>query len=498
MVDFRSRIRGIGAGQGPAEQRRVAIIDIGSNSVRLVVYAGPARAPTPVFNEKLMVGLGSGLATSGAIEPKPYRRAMAGLARFKALTEAMEIRDLRCVATAAVRDASNGAEFLAEARALGLSIDLLSGRDEARAAGYGVLSAIPDANGIVADLGGGSLELVRVEKGATAHHTSFPLGVLRLARLRASHGPRFGKAIARIIADAGWPNGDAGLPLYLVGGSWRALARYDMILSRDAMPVVSGHHMPVDVAPRLARRLRHADPAALALHPGLSTARTSTMADASALLVPLVKTLQSSHLIVSTSGLREGLLFQSLDDATRAQDPLIAAAEAEGRRFARFAPHGRDIDRWIAPLFGDEDPASARLRLAACLISDVASTANPDFRDERAAEMALHGQWLGIDLADRMVLATTLFASTGGQGRPFAVAVDACPRCPADPCEPMGQRDPAGAAPVRRRHPPAHGQPAGAQRRSAHTDFVETQRKPGRRTGGETDEATGRNAGTVG
>ena len=92
---------------------RTGIIDIGSNSVRLVVYAGPARAPTPVFNEKLMVGLGSGLATSGAIESRPYRRAIAGLMRFKALAEAMGIGDLRCVATAAVRDASNGAEFLA-------------------------------------------------------------------------------------------------------------------------------------------------------------------------------------------------------------------------------------------------------------------------------------------------------------------------------------------------------------------------------------------------
>jgi exopolyphosphatase / guanosine-5'-triphosphate,3'-diphosphate pyrophosphatase len=434
MIDFRrrvrgadpdNRIRGIGAGQGPAEQRRAAIIDIGSNSVRLVVYAGPARAPTPVFNEKLMVGLGSGLASSGSIEPKPYRRAMAGLARFKALTEAMEIRDLRCVATAAVRDASNGAQFLTEARALGLSIDLLSGEDEARAAGYGVISAIPDADGIVADLGGGSLELVRVKDGATAHHSSFPLGVLRLAKLRGAHGARFGKAVARMIAEAGWPNGDSGLPLYLVGGSWRALARYDMIMARDPMPVVSGHVMPVAAAARLARRLRHADPAALALQPGLSSARTSTMADASALLVPLVAQLGSNRLIVSTSGLREGLLFQSLSPAIRAEDPLIAAAEAEGRRFARFAPHGRDIDRWIAPLFPDDDDAAARLRLAACLLSDVASTANPDFRDERAAEMALHGQWLGIDLADRMVLAETLFVSTGGQGRPFTAPADA-------------------------------------------------------------------------
>ena len=405
-------------------QRRAAIIDIGSNSVRLVVYAGPARAPTPVFNEKLMVGLGSGLATTGSIEPKPYRRAIAGLTRFKALAEAMGIADLRCVATAAVRDASNGAEFLADARAIGLDIALLSGRDEARASGYGVISAIPDADGIVADLGGGSLELVRVKDGKTAHHSSFPLGVLRIGALRQAHGAKFIKHIVKLLQAAGWPGEDKGLPLYMVGGSWRALARYDMILARDPMPVVSGHKMPVEVVPRLARRLKTANLPALSKIDGLASARVATLPDAAALLVPLVRQLQSSRLVVSTSGLREGLLFESLSEAVQRHDPLIAAAEAEGRRFARFDPHGRAIDRWIASLFDRDDAAAARLRLACCLLSDVASTANPDFRAERAAEMALHGQWWGIDLEDRLVMAQTLFTSSGGQGHPFALPLD--------------------------------------------------------------------------
>jgi exopolyphosphatase/guanosine-5'-triphosphate,3'-diphosphate pyrophosphatase len=189
------------------------------------------------------------------------------------------------------------------------------------------------------------------------------------------------------------------------------------------MPVVSGHVMPVDAAPRLARRLAAADLATIAI-PGLSGARVGTMPDAAALLVPLVRQLKSSQLVVSTSGLREGLLFGSLPADLRRQDPLILAAEAEGRRFARFVPHGRAIEAWIAPLFVDDDAAAMRLRLAACLLSDVASTANPDFRDERAAEMALHGQWLGIDLSDRLVLAQALFASAGGSGRPFAARTD--------------------------------------------------------------------------
>jgi len=411
--------------RGQYATRRAAIIDIGSNSVRLVVYAGPARAPTPVFNEKLMVGLGAGLATTGAIEPDAYDRAIKGLVRFKALIAAMDIADVRCVATAAVRDASNGAAFLADARAAGLGVTLLSGRDEARASGHGVISAIPEADGIVADLGGGSLELVRVQHGTTTHHTSFPLGVLRLGAIKDRHGTGFAKQISKIIREAGWPGDEAGLPLYLVGGSWRALARYDMMLARDPLPVVSGHVMPVSVAPRLYRSLRKATPELLDRIAGLSSARVATIPAAASLLVPLVEQLQSSSLIVSSSGLREGLLYQDLAPEVRAQDPLLVAAAAEGSRFSRFAPHGDVLDRWIAPLFADDTMAAARLRLAACLLSDIASTANPDFRSLRAVEMGLHGLWLGIDLADRMVLAQALFTSTGGQGRPFSAKAEA-------------------------------------------------------------------------
>ncbi|MEQ1688606.1 MAG: Ppx/GppA family phosphatase [Sphingopyxis sp.] len=407
---------------GMADARRVGIIDIGSNSVRLVVYAGPARTPQAIFNEKLMVGLGANLATSGRIEEPGYSRAIEGLVRFKALVCAMNITDVRCVATAAVRDASNGADFIRDAKAVGHDIQTLSGRDEARAAGHGVISAFPDADGIVADLGGGSLELVRVQGGTTAHHSSFPFGVLRLDALAHAHGKGFAKHIRRAVAAAGWRGEDAGLPLYLVGGSWRALARYDMLLTRDAMPIVSGHSMAPGAAQNLHRRLRQLGPGELDRLKGLSSARVGTIPAAASLLVPLVAQLQSSELIVSASGLREGLLFQDLPSDVRALDPLLVAAEVEGRRFARFAPIGAAINDWIAPLFQGDAPADSRLRLAACHLCEAAVSANPDFRAERAAEMALHGAWLGIDMAGRQVLAQALSVSAGGAGRQFSDA----------------------------------------------------------------------------
>lgn len=399
--------------------RRAAIVDIGSNSVRLVVYDGPHRAPMPIFNEKLMVGLGSSLATSGRIEDGAFRRGIAALARFRALIDAMGLTDVRCVATAAVRDASNGAEFLAEARAVGLDIELLSGTQEATAAGLGVISAHPDADGIVADLGGGSLELVRVRSGEVVRGTSFPLGVLRIAALRQKSGKGFRASIAKLLRAAGWPGDDRQLPLYLVGGSWRALARYDLMLTRDPLPVISGHRMDQNAPARLARRLARTSIAELKAIEGLATSRVESMPDAAVLLGALVSALGTSELIVSSSGLREGLLYQRLSAREREIDPLLAAAAHEGARFSRFAPHGPLIDGWIAPLFADEAPQLLRLRLAACLMSDVASSANPDFRADRAVEMALHGNLMGIDPPERQILAQAMSSASGGAGRLF-------------------------------------------------------------------------------
>ncbi len=401
---------------------RSAIIDIGSNSIRLVVYQGPARAPMQVFNEKLMVGLGASLATTGAIEAKPFRRGLAALARFQQLASTMELDSLRCVATAAVRDASNGGDFLDAAQRLGLRVELLSGEQEAAAAGHGIMSALPDADGIGADLGGGSLELVRIRGGKIVRGHSFPLGVLRIPALRLSSGRRFRAVVATMLAEAGWPADDAALPLYLVGGSWRALARYHFAHTRDPLPVVSGHRIPISIVPTMARRLVTADLMAIAALPGFASARVASIPDAAELLVALTRALKSRELIVSASGLREGLLYAALPSAVQTQDPLLIAAAAEGRRFARFAVHGAEVDQWIAPLFSGDGPAAARLRKAACLLTDVASSANPDFRSERAVEMALHGQWMGVDPADRQILAQTLYTATGGAGRLFPAA----------------------------------------------------------------------------
>ncbi|KTF69252.1 Ppx/GppA family phosphatase [Sphingomonas sp. HT-1] len=392
---------------------RTAIIDIGSNSVRLVVYEGAARLPAILFNEKVMAGLGRGLAETGAIAPAALASARAALARFALLAGEMQVGELRTVATAAVRDARNGGELMAAAEAMGLEVELLSGQEEATASGLGVLSAIPDADGIVGDLGGGSLELVRVVAGTVTDRVSFPLGVLRLGAIRAQGRAAFDREVARMIDAAGWKGRCKGLPFYLVGGSWRSLAKLDMHLTAYPLPIVHNYPLAIDRIAELGRRVEGATKADLKTVPDLSSARIPTLADAAAVLLAIVRQLGSSGTIVSAYGLREGLLFQRLSPEERRMDPLIVAAREEGERLGRFPEHGDLLDAWIAPLFQDSRDW-ARLRHAACLLADVGWRANPEFRAERGMEIALHGNWVGIDAAGRAMVAQALYTSLGG------------------------------------------------------------------------------------
>lgn len=398
---------------------RAAVIDIGSNSVRLVVYEGPPRAPAVIFNEKVAAGLGRGLSIDGRIADEDAQRGLIALRRYALLARHMDVGELHCVATAAVRDAENGPDFIARAERAGLNIRLLSGSEEAEAAGLGVVAAIPDAYGIAVDLGGGSLELAEVCDGAVGRRASFPLGVLRLPALRNDGQQAFESAIRKQLKAQDWPGAATGQPLYLVGGSWRALARLDLELTRDPLPVMDQHILPRAALRRLLRATTRLSFDDLRAIPGMASNRAATLPDAAALLAALVNIIDVPAMTVSSSGLREGLLFQALDADTRAQDPLIVAAEFEGRRLARFAAHGRHIADWIAPLFGDDPAADQRIRLAACLLSDVAWSANPDFRAERGREIALHGNWRGIDIAGRVLLARTLHAGFGGTDAEF-------------------------------------------------------------------------------
>lgn len=394
-----------------------AIIDIGSNSVRLVVYNGPPRAPSVLFNEKVAAGLGRGLGDGAKLDAGAVAQALRALERFAAVARAMNVRQVRTVATAAVRDASDGRKFLDDVAALGLPVDLLSGDEEARASGYGVISAFPEADGIVGDLGGGSLELVRVKGGEIHERVSLPLGVLRLAAMGHGRG-MLDRQVRKIVSKSGWKSSGEGLPFWLVGGSWRALARLHMYLTDYPLPVLHGYAMPPEAASRLVRAIGRMDRKRLKDIEALPTGRIAALGDAAALLATLTRVLGSRALIVSAYGLREGLIYQGLGDEQRKRDPLIESARAAGAMLGRFPEHGDLLAQWIAPLFAHENARCVRLRHAACLLGDVGWMANPELRAERGLDIALYGNWVGIDATGRAMIAHALFTSFGGGATP--------------------------------------------------------------------------------
>jgi exopolyphosphatase/guanosine-5'-triphosphate,3'-diphosphate pyrophosphatase len=395
---------------------RQAVIDIGSNTVRLVVYAGLPRAPMPIYNEKSRVALGACLAGDGVISPATMKKALAALARFETLARSMKVDTLRVVATAATREAKNGHKLVEAAAALGIRVDVLDGETEATAAGLGVLSDNPYANGYVGDLGGGSLELIRVADGGLGDRVSLPLGTLRHAAIKGKNTKQITQMllgdIAALKGEEAFPF-EPGLPFYMIGGSWRSFARLHMHDVGYPLTILSNYQMPPEAPTRLMPLVN--DAAALAQTKVVATARLAALPGATALLAGVVRLLEPSELVTSIYGLREGLLFDQLSEADRMQDPLIAATRFEGERLARFPFHGDALADWIAPVFAGQSEGDARLCRAACLLSDSVWNVNPEYRADHALDLALDGSWPGVVASDRAVIAAALWTVHAGK-----------------------------------------------------------------------------------
>ena len=392
------------------------MIDVGSNAIRLVVYGGPPRAPLAIYNEKARIALGEGVARNGRISQESMVEAVNALNRFHTITEAMGVGQLRAVATAATRTASNGADLIGRAAAIGLNLELLSGELEARAAAMGVLCDSPWVDGYVADLGGGSLELARVKGCDATPLCSLPLGTIPLSRRKDLSIKSLAREIEDGLTQARAAQLEPGLPLYLVGGSWRALGQLHILHSAQPLHILSNHSI---AAEELTHLRVPADDAKMLTDTGVVAAsRIASLPAALMAAEALARLLQAKRLVVSVHGLREGLLFEALPEDVRTQDPLIAAARYEGSRLSRFAYHGDGIANWIAPLFSDTPGNQLRLRHAACLLADCAWNGNPEYRGEIAAEFALEGNWPGVDRTDRAVIAAALYAVYEGKRTP--------------------------------------------------------------------------------
>lgn len=408
---------------GRKRQKPVAIIDMGSNSIRLVVYDGNQRMPLPLFNEKAVCALGQGLGASGQLNPEGVEPAYRAVTRFVTLARAMDSERLDILATAAIRDAADGEAFVRRLeRDLDVKVRVLSGGQEAKLAAQGVLCGIPSASGIVADLGGGSCELVEVGQGRTGKHVTLPLGVLRLTEASGGNKARAADIIAGHLSGLDWLSEGRGRSLYASGGAWRAVARVCIAQSHHPLRILDNYAIERSEAERLMDLIASQSRKSIEKVPNVSKKRVASLPMAALLLGRILQTVKPVRLVFSVYGLREGQFFKHLPASLQQEDPLLAACRRMAQSAGRFVEHGSEILDWMSPLFPDETPAQRRIRYAACLLGDVFWNEHPDYRAQQGFLRTLRISFVGVEHPERARLAMMIFTRYNGSEDDHAVA----------------------------------------------------------------------------
>jgi exopolyphosphatase/guanosine-5'-triphosphate,3'-diphosphate pyrophosphatase len=398
----------------------VAVIDIGSNSVRLVVYETMTRSLVSIFNEKTLCGLGREVQTTGLLAPDAVAKALTSLRRFRALCKVMKVGRVFAIATAACRDATNGPDFIAKAeRICGVSIEILSGPREAKLSALGVVSGIHKPDGIVGDLGGGSLELIDVHGNRVHSGVTLPLGSLALQDASHRSLKRAERMVKTDLSGVAQLKAGRGRTFYAVGGTWRALARIHIIQSGYPLRVMHGYSIPASEALDFAQRLRRlASANMLADIEAIADARRPLLTYAALVLEYIIRVANPKTIVFSTFGVREGLLYAMLPQRERSQDGLICAAQTLNELLSRSAQHAQELIGWTDRLVRvaklretDED---RRLRHAACLLSDIGWRVHPDYRGEQTLNLITNGNFGAVTHQGRAFVALSVFYRYAG------------------------------------------------------------------------------------
>ena len=387
---------------------RVGVIDIGSNSVRLVVFDGAARSPAYFYNEKLMCALGAGMSETGCLNPEGRERALQALKRFKALADGMDLPPLTVVATAAVREADDGQAFQDDVlRETGLRIWVIGGEEEARLSAQGVLLGWPGSYGLVCDIGGSSMELAEISDGRVGRRTSSNLGPLKLRDLKGGQKgrDRHIKEVMRDLADHMGPQPDR---LFLVGGSWRAIAKIDMYRQGYPLHVLHEYRMDKKSVSKTVKYIKSEDLEDLRQACGISNARMELVPYAADVLKRLTQIFKPKDIAISSYGIREGLLYEQMPQELRDRDPLIEACRFAEAKDARLPGFGKKLFSFVSPLFAQNDESRMRLVKAACLLHDVSWRAHPDYRAETCFDNATRANLGGLKHSERVFLGLAL------------------------------------------------------------------------------------------
>ncbi|MBC7131895.1 MAG: Ppx/GppA family phosphatase [Roseovarius sp.] len=387
---------------------RVGVVDVGSNSVRMVVFDGAARSPAYFYNEKIMCGLGAGLSVTGRLNPEGRARALDALKRFALLAEGMGTGPLNAVATAAVREAADGEEFRAEVlRETGIRLFVIDGPEEARLSAQGVLLGWPGAYGLVCDMGGASMELAEIDGGRVGRCVTSPLGPLKLRDIKG--GKKARRAHIRATLEGLRAElGEQKNRLFLVGGSWRAFARIDMARRSYPLHVLHEYRMSAADVRATIKHIEKTAPEGLRAQSGASSARIALVPYAAEVLREVVRIFHPHDIAISSYGIREGLLYEQMPQMLRDRDPLIEACRFAEAKDARLPGFGRVLYDFILPLFKSAGPERLRIVKAACLLHDVSWRAHPDYRAEDCFDNATRANLGGLKHSERVALGLAL------------------------------------------------------------------------------------------
>lgn len=387
---------------------RVGVVDVGSNSVRLVVFDGAARSPAYFYNEKIMCSLGAGLSDTGRLNPEGRERALSAIMRFQDIAANICHEPLTAVATAAVREAKDGPDFCAEVlKETGLNIHVIDGEEEARLSAQGVLLGWPGSYGLVCDIGGSSMELAEMSDGEIGKRVTSQLGPLKLRDVPGGNAGR--KAyITEVLNGLKKAMGDQQNRLFLVGGSWRAFARIDMERRNYPLRVLHEYRMSTDSIRKTAAYIHAYDPEDLRQRCGISALRMSLLPMAAEVLTGIVDRFDPHDIAISSYGIREGMLYEQMPNKLRNRDPLVEACRFAESKDARLPGFGKTLYHFVTPLFPDATKENKRLIKAACLLHDVSWRAHPDYRAETCFDYATRANLGGLSHQERVFLGLAL------------------------------------------------------------------------------------------
>ncbi len=406
--------------QGRLQDRRpLSVVDIGSNSIRLVVYEGVARSPTVLFNEKMLAGLGRGIVSTGRLDPDAVLRAVEEFKRFRALSEQAGADELHVIATAAAREAENGMDFIRRAEEIfDAPIRVLSGREEAYYSALGIISGFHAADGIAGDLGGGSLELVDVAGNEIGDKITLPLGGLRLQDMAKGSPAEAFKIAQRELKRASLLEAGEGRTFYCVGGTWRNLARLHMSVTDYPLNVMHHYELGVAESADFLSQVASGDISKMKGIGRVSKSRRGLLPYGAAVLQAIVEAMKPSRIVVSALGVREGFLYSQLSEEQKRVDPLISAAEELALLRSRSVAHAHELATWTGEAFSafgfQESEEDRRYRQAACLLTDIGWRAHPEYRGAQSLNIIAHASFIGVDHPGRAFIGlTSLFRHEG-------------------------------------------------------------------------------------